>query len=183
MQETAEKYIQYLDTIFGVEPEFYPISDANTYPPIHCLVYRDIPDKGYITGITCGLSFVDYGEWKLSRPELVISVESTDVAWALAAAHVADNARGKFGFHIGNTINFGDKIAEESEMTGFLVFFQSLLEKEWERIKLPGWDITLIQLYPLYREELAIIDVKGFKWFIESNPDTWNVKRRNLGKL
>ena len=179
MKNNAEKYLSHLDSIFEVQPVFTKISEKDDYPPLHCLTYKNIPEKGCITGITLGLSFIDYPNWKIARPELIISVESEDPSWAYASAYMAYQARGKFDFCIGSTINFREKISDESEMTAFFIFFQSLLDKSFEKIKLPEWDIHFIQLYPIYDDERILINEYGFEWFLKTNHDSWNVKRKN----
>ena len=64
-QEQVKRFLAYLDSIFGVEPKFFPfesrIPDAN---PVTCMVYHDIPEPGFITGVTFGLSLVPHPEWK-----------------------------------------------------------------------------------------------------------------------
>jgi hypothetical protein len=63
-------------------------------PPVAIFVYKDWPEPGLITGLTFGLSAATHPDWKLGKPELMISVESTDEAWPCAVGYIADALRG-----------------------------------------------------------------------------------------
>lgn len=56
-----EKYLEYLDNIFQKEPEFYNNESLiDEVKGVTSIVYRDIPEKGFITAITYGLSLVEH---------------------------------------------------------------------------------------------------------------------------
>ena len=110
MASSEEQYLDYLDGLIAGEPEFRKISEDGVFPPVFIVMYRDIPSSGMTTTFTMGLSSIDFPHWKLARPELVISVESYDIAWGLAVGYIAYQARGHYGFHMGETIDFKAKI-------------------------------------------------------------------------
>jgi hypothetical protein len=77
-----EKYMEYLDEIFQVEPQFFMNeSEIDGLQGVTSIVYENIPEKGMVTGVTYGLSLVEHEDWKFGRPELMITVDSKDIAW------------------------------------------------------------------------------------------------------
>lgn len=77
-----ERYLNHLDNIFQQEPEFYKNDSLiEGIPEVTSIVYRNIPEKGFITALTYGLSLVKHPEWKFGRPELCILVESSNLDW------------------------------------------------------------------------------------------------------
>jgi len=144
------------------------------------MVYRDIPEAGHITGVTYGLSEVAHPDWHFSRPELIISVQSTDLAWPLAVAEMANQLRGKCPFVYGDVIDFGGKISEESAMSAFLVFVPSILERGAHR----GIDVGAEQpvhisgMHPLYESEPAVVTEIGLdRFWKHPNFDLYDVHR------
>ena len=165
----AEKYLNHLDQIFQVEPSFYPIGERNSaFPRVTAIIYQDVPETGYITGLTYGLSLVDHPEWTLGlRPELMISVESTDLSWALAIGDIASSLRGKCPFCYGDKINLKSQISEDSDMSAFLVFAPSIISKE-DALNIDvgeDYKINLAGMYPIYHEEMSVIDDIGLEAF------------------
>ena len=112
----VEKFMDHLDRIFQVEPEYFRnVSEIDGIAGVTSIVYKDVPDKGMITGITYGLSLVDHPAWKFGRPELIITVDSKDTTWAQVAGYLANSLRGNCPFSYSNTINFREKISKESD--------------------------------------------------------------------
>ncbi len=182
MRSSEELYLDYLDANCGSTPEFYKVSEGGVIPPVYSVVYRDTPEKGTLTAFTLGLSSVDFAEWTVARPELVISVESDDVAWGLAVGHVAARARGKYGFCVGETVNFNAQISRESHMSAFVIFYPSIMSREQATLDLPDRKIAFLQLYPLYAGELHLIRTKGEQAFWQHKIDTYNVRRPDISK-
>lgn len=144
------------------------------------MVYRDIPEPEHITGVTYGLSEVEHAEWRLGRPELMISVKSTDIAWPLAIAEMANELRGRCPFCYGDVINFGDTVSEASQMSAFLVFAPSILEKDYYlNIDVGGpQPISIAGMYPIYDAERALIPELGLERFWRHpNFDLYDVRR------
>lgn len=133
------------------------------------------------TVVTYGLSRVNHEDWKFGRPELCISVESTDDAWQQVAGYLANQLRGEFAFGYGQTINFGGKISQDSDMDAFLIFAPSILEREDYLDIDIGLDykISIAGLYPIYSRELEKIEVLGLEGFLKHpNFDLYSVKRQ-----
>jgi hypothetical protein len=180
----AELYLDHLDDLVGAEPEFQLFGpEDGDLPRVTSIIYRDRPEPGLLTAFTYGLSLADHPDWKLGAPELVLCVESENPAWSWAVAEVAAQLRGRCPFCIGNTINFGEQIADESAMSAFFVFFSNVLEKEAATVELPDRTIHIVGMYPIYDGELELIDRIGAVAFWQSDGyDPYDVGRRDLSK-
>jgi hypothetical protein len=180
----VERYLQHLDAIFQTEPEF--IKNESVIPGIAgvtSIVYKDIPEKGYITAFTYGLSLVKHPSWKLGRPELCISVKSTHNDWAEVAAFLANKLRGDCPFSYGQTINFWERISEDSEMDAFFIFAPSTLDTtDYLNIDIGlDYKISIAGLYPMYSSELEIYEKIGLKEFWHHpNYDNYSVTRTRI---
>jgi hypothetical protein len=164
----ATLYLEHLDKIFQVEPAFYKeTSTIEGLPGVTAIVYRDIPEKGYTTAFTYGLSLANHPDWKLGRPELCVCVASSNDAWAHVGAYIANKLRGDCPFLYGQTINFGIPVSEDSGMDAFLVFAPSILDREdYTDIDIgEDYKINIAGLYPIYAEEIAIYEKIGLKEF------------------
>jgi hypothetical protein len=172
-QDRCSKFLEHLDAVFQAEPEFFPIeSKLAGAPNLACMVYRDIPEAEHITGVTFGVSEIAHAAWRSGVPELIISVQSTDAAWPLAVAELANQLRGQCPFGYGDVIDFGGRIAKESEMSAFLVFTPAILAPHASLgidvgAKLP---INIAGVYPIYESERAVLAEIGLQRFWE-HPD------------
>ena len=179
-----EKYLNHLDNIFQQEPEFY-INESliDGVSGVKSIVYRDIPEKGFITALTYGLSLIKHPDWKFGRPELCISVDSSNVDWGQVIGYIANKLRGDCPFTYGQTINFGEQISEDSEMNAFFIFVPSTLEKEdYLNIDIgTDYKINIAGVYPMYSEEIEVISKVGLEEFW-NNPkfDIYSVNRHKI---
>jgi hypothetical protein len=179
-----ERYLNHLDEIFQVKPIFFGGgTDDMGLPNAAVIVYNDIPEKGYITAFTYGLSIVDHPEWKFGRPELCISVKSDNENWAAIAGFLVNNMRGKFAFLYGQTINFGDKISQDSEMDAFFIFTPSTIAQEdYLYIDIGAeYKINIAGLYPIYAEEIEMFQKIGLeKFWQHPDYDNYAVNRKRI---
>ncbi len=183
MQSWAEQYLNHLDKNAGVEAEFSRISEPGDFPPVTVVTYRDVPENGFITSFTTGLSAVSHPSWKFGRPELCISVESRDLAWGWAIGDVANKLRGQCPFCYGEIINFGTQVSDESEISAFVVFAPSFMDKEQSEIELPEWKVNIAQMYPIYEGEVGLIEDIGLQAFFQNKEiDFYNIKREDFSK-
>jgi Suppressor of fused protein (SUFU) len=180
-QDRCSKFLDHLDAIFKTEPEFFPFeSKLAGAPNLACMVYRDIPEADHITGVTYGLSEVAHPAWRSARPELIISVQSTDTAWPLAVAEMANQLRGHCPFGYGDVIDFGGPISQHSEMSGFLVFTPAILAPAAALGIDVGAErpINLAGMYPIYASERALLAEMSLQQFWEHpNFDRYDVHR------
>ena len=182
----VEKFMAHLDRIFQSEPEFFKEeSETDGIAGVTSIVYKDIPEKGMITGITYGLSLGNHPDWKFGRPELIITVDSKDASWAQVAGYLANSLRGNCPFSYSNTINFREKISDESQMDAFLVFAPSILDKkDFANIDIGlNYKINIAGLYPIYASEMEYIEKNGLeKFWKHPNFDMYNVNRKRITK-
>ena len=181
----AERYLEHLEGVFGKEPEFFK-GDSLTkgLPGVSTLIYRDIPEKGMVTGVTYGLSLGNHPNWKLGRPELIITVDAADTSWAHAAGYLANKLRGDCPFSYGNTINLGEKISDGSDMDAFFIFAPSALRNKPDYLDIDigtDYKIHIAGLYPIYESETKFIEKFGLEKFWKHPAyDMFDVKRRPL---
>jgi hypothetical protein len=176
-----DRYLAHLDRISaGVEPRFFPIDSTNrTLKQVIVLTYNDLPEAGYLTGITYGLSLADHPDWQTGRPELTITVRSNDIGWAVAVGSLAAELRGQCPFSYGNTLNFRQRISPDSEMTAFVVFAPAVLERsDYSNIDV-GRDlvINIAGCYPIHDVERRFVHENGLMAFWELDWDLYDVKR------
>jgi len=180
----AEKYLEHLDHIFQQEPLFYKNKSLiEGIPGITSIVYIDIPEPGYITAFTYGLSIVKHADWKSGRPELCISVKSSRLDWAFALGYLANKLRGNCPFGYGQSINFREKISEDSEMDAFFIFAPSTLDKDdYLNIDIgTDYKINIAGLYPIYSDELKLYEKIGLdNFWHHPDFDNYSVTRKRI---
>ena len=172
MKSRAERYLdRIVELAGGREPDrVYPIESTRPdvhLPPVAAFSFPDLPEPGLLTGFTYGLSLARHPDWTLGRPELAITVESDDAGWPIAIAIMAERLRGECPFTYGSTVTVGERITDETQMTGFVIFGPAFpLEKEQSRIDV-GDDlpIYLAGCYPIYISERDFIGRRGFEEF------------------
>ncbi|ATL32620.1 hypothetical protein [Streptomyces formicae] len=186
MASRAEKYLDHLDRLSGGrEPRFFPVeSTKQGLRGVTEIVYDNLPD-GLLTALTYGLSLAEHPDWQHGSPELCLSVNSTDVIWAHAVGFLAEQLRGTCPFSYGSTINFGERIVPESEMTAFCVFAPLVLDRDdylGIDVGIPGHedhDVINIQgMYPIHEVERQFINEYGLEAFWKSDWEPTNVLRR-----
>lgn len=178
----AELFLAHLDDLSGgIEPRFLPIE--TTHPELKgvtVITYVDLPEPGLLTAITYGLSLAEHPEWRLGKPELCISVRSDDVVWARAMGFIAEQLRGACPFSYGNTLNFGELITSESEMTAFVIFAPAVLDRDGYLAIDVGDDraISIAGCYPIHESERQYIGTHGLEAFWKLEWDPYDARRR-----
>src|SRR5437868_166283 len=141
-----------------------------------------MPEDGSLTAFTFGLSSVQHPDWKFGRPELVISVRSRNLNWGLAIGFLVKLFGCKCPFSYGNVVRFGEPVCEESGMSAFLMFLPTILEKDQARVILDDRTINIVQAYPIYEEEISVIEQIGAQsFFMQEAVDFYDVQRKNTG--
>jgi hypothetical protein len=180
----AERYLEHLDHIFQQAPEFYNNDSLVAgIPGVTAIVYRDMPEKGFITAFTYGLSLVKHPSWKFGRPELCISVESSNLDWGQVVGFIANKLRGDCPFSYGQTINFREQISEDSAMDAFFIFAPSTLDKaDYLNIDIgTDYKISIAGLYPMYADELEAYEKIGLEAFWHHPDfDLYSVNRKRI---
>jgi hypothetical protein len=175
---SRKEYFDALEELTGAEGRFYRITDEDESPPVYVVLYDELPEPDHITAFSYGLSDAVHPEWKHSKPELMISLKSKDDSWALCMGEIIRNSAQDSLFSYGTVLHFREQIADESAMTSFLIFANSLLDAGQEKFTLPDRTIKLSQLYPIHEQEAEIIRRIGpEKFFFELGLDFYDVKR------
>jgi hypothetical protein len=165
MPQDHEIFLRHIEGIFGTT-EIVKYHDCpRGGKPVYVFVYRNIPDKGMLTGVTYGLSRYPHPDWRMSRPEMLISIESEDDMWAWTAAYFCAEFRGEKRFCWGDVFTTEGPLASDTQMDGVLVFAQSILDKKDESLELADYKIHLSQFYPIYRSELEVYEKVGLERF------------------
>ena len=179
---SIDPYLNRTDALFGAG-EYFKVTSEAERPHVWVVTYRDVPDEGSLTALTYGLSSIDHPLWKVGRPEVLISVNSSNPDWALAAGFLVKRYRGSCPFSMGNVLRFGSSITAESQMSAFFVFASSLLSPDEGAISLPDRRVNVVQIYPIYEEEIGLIEQEGVPAFFgRDGVDFVDVQRRNLGE-
>ena len=127
-KSNAGIFLDYLTATFGQEDGIISEKAADGGPAIAVFIYENCPEDGMITGITYGLSARAYPEWTLSRPEMVISMESDSRSWPSAALGLTSYFASKKRFRYGDVFTVDGPLADDTEMDAALIFAQSILD-------------------------------------------------------
>jgi hypothetical protein len=181
MPSNAELFIAHLESLFGAEDAIHSADAPDGGPPVSVFVYKNVPDQGMITGVTYGLSVFPLPAWKASRPEMIVSVESLDVGWPCAAATFASSFRGQKKFSYGDVFTTDAPLNDDTQMDGFLVFAQSILDEAVNGVQLNDYKVHFSQFYPIYRSELKAYEKLGLEGFLK-HPDfhMYDIRRRPI---
>ncbi len=143
------------------------------------MCFENTPEQGLLTRFTYGLSLASHSLWRFGRPELGITVQSSDVGWAVSVAAMAERLRGDCPFEYGNTVNFGEAITHETEMSGFAIFAPVFPDEKDDCAVEVGDDLPVILAgcYPIYRSEMDFISEHGLEEFWHLDWDPFDVRR------
>jgi len=162
----SEAFVERLNNLFGREPVVRTIDSTTPgLPPVSCFIYRDVPQAGMMTAVTYGLSLADHPDWRYGKPELVLTVKSTDESWALTMALLAERFRGEKSFTYGSLFALEEPISAESQIRAFLVFVPAILDHETLKIMLPTRTVNLAGMYPIQAGEMELIQKIGLEDF------------------
>lgn len=183
MASDAEIFLERLTELFGQENAIHkvePLVDGGR--PVFIFFYENLPEDGTLTAITYGLSESNHPDWKIGRPELIVSLDTEDKSWGMAAGFFASEYQGRKPFCYGDLFTLDAPISDESSMVGYFVFAPSFLTQQQATIALPNKTVHLAGMYPIYEEEIELYKKIGLEKFWKSDGfDMYDVKRRNLG--
>jgi hypothetical protein len=175
----AGRYLDHLKQFSGgIEPTVHRIDSTHPgQPPISSIVYMDLPEPGSLTACTYGLSLSNHPDWLMGKPELIISVHSADIAWALVIAIFAEELRGVCPFTYGGVLNHGAPVSTESEMSAFVCFAPGALEPEDNEIDLGDCKVFLTGCYPIHESERQFVLKHGLEEFWKLEWDVMDIRR------
>lgn len=148
----AVEFLDWLDARTGAEPTFKMLGDAP--PRVTSVCYHDVPHRGSVFASTLGLSLRPYADgW---GREVLLRVDDAEPVWAWAVAHlVAELSRQGAAFAVGDTYNFGERIADSSRMNAFVIGEPMGVLNGDTVVHLSSGDhIVLVQAFPLHEEEM-----------------------------
>jgi hypothetical protein len=184
MGSRIETYLNRLDELTGRAAEYNLMTAPGEAPPLWVIWYREYPDSGMITAFTYGLSSVDHPEWTLGRPELVVAVRGSSTDWGTAAGYIAREMRGELPFSYGSILDFGERISDDSDMSAFFIFAPIALSPQECALELPDGRVNLVQLYPVYSEELVLLQERGVQaFFFQKDIDLYDTRRPAVDSL
>ncbi len=187
----SELFVQYLIDQVGA---YSSIVGIETRDPglgmVLGVIYRDYPEPGLLTGFTYGLSAASHPDWKTHKPELSITIESSEDNWVTALAQLVEWHRTSHPFTPGSLFHYGKAIAPDSLMDSFLVFNLAIGQSAdgrpdpFQAIPLQEDTIQLYGVYPLYHEEVALIKQVGIHKFTGIREyRMFDIQRPDLSKL
>jgi len=184
MPDTFEKeWIDALQLKFGDVSIIIKFPGNEAYQ-IFLYYFDDLPENGFTTAVTCGVSNARHPDWKLARPELMISMEGNDRAWGLGMANLAYNFFGKASFRYGDIFRMENPISDQSPMNGLLEFAPPFSTQADFTFKLSDRTICLAGMYPVYEREIEYYQQVGLKEFWHSEGfELYNPKRQIIKPL
>jgi len=175
-----KSWLEALEERFGQVDEIREMQ-SDGKPKISIFYFYDLPEKGTLTAITCGLSNSNYPDWKFGKPELIVSLDTEDPSWGLGIGYFASAFFDEKRFSYGDVFKIDDPISDESPMNAFLVFAPSFLDKEQAKFELPDRTIFLAGMYPIYNEEIDLYNHIGLEGFWHSDGfDMYNPRRNKI---
>jgi hypothetical protein len=185
MNQKAEQYIAALADRYGEPASVAALESDNVdMGVVLAILYPGYPQPELLTGFTYGLSAATHPDWKIAKPELAITVRSTEADWAYAIAYLAEWQRESNSFAPGTLFRYGKPIAPDSAMNAFLIFEPSGKDESTFAPLLSHEQISLRMAYPLYEGEVSLIQKIGIRKFMGlPEYDFFNVNRPDLSAI
>ncbi|MEQ8634354.1 suppressor of fused domain protein [Gimesia maris] len=178
MDTFENSWVEALESRFGSIDSILKVQANDDQPLIHVFYFEDLPEEGTLTAVTCGLSNASHTDWKQGKPELIVSLDTSDKSWGFAAGYFASAYFNEKRFSYGDVFLIDNPISEESAMSAYLVFAPSFLNQEQATFELPDRTIYLAGMYPLFASEIDLYNKIGLKEFWHSEGfDMYNPKR------
>ena len=155
MTNYAETYLQYLEKLVGRrEDHIKPIESTRPgLPIVYVLFFHDWPCKNVLTSFTLGIAMGKHIEEVGGHIECVVSLDTNDFSWGLAVAFLAEQARDQALLSYGSTLNMGEQISRESQMSAFILS----APHQWSgttHFHHGRRVVTLLEAHPIYASEL-----------------------------
>jgi hypothetical protein len=181
MPSRDENFLAHLAGIAGgLTPRVLPVGSTKPgVADVTVIVYDDVPEPGMTTGITYGLSIVDHPVWTQTRPELCLTVATADAVWMQVLGELVERLRGDCPFVYGSTVDVGQPISPDTEMTAFVVFRPAVLDRaDYDAIEVGDGDrVNIVGIYPIHESERTFIVDHGLEEFWRLGWDPYDVSR------
>ncbi|MFB6979140.1 suppressor of fused domain protein [Streptomyces scopuliridis] len=168
-----DRYCELLDSLTGAKPV---ISDVEPRVagdgPVRAVSYIGVPEPGYVTGFTYGLSLSSHPDWGSRGRELSITVRSDDVEWSRVPARVVAALRGICPFNSGQVLGYMEPYVEGSAMNSIVLAEPAvecgsgLLDLGRGEVDAKRRDLVeIVGAYPIYSSEREFVYSHGFDAF------------------
>lgn len=184
MRSGVERFRDLLEKEIGQQCEVYRHpSTSRKLPAVFVLMFKKFPSDEYMTAYSYGLSSSKGSAEGIAGRELVIQVKSNLDNWGHVLGFLISHLRGDCPFDLGQIIRFGQPIVEDSEMEHFLV--HDVAEELGTSTKFTlskNYAVSLVQLSPIYGNELAVINKMGWSAFYSRLQQAKSdVNRKSIG--
>lgn len=179
-KEFEREWLLALEKRFGVEATIAQITLADR-PRMLIYYFKDFPSKGMLTAVTAGLSNASHPDWIHGKPELSIALRTDDVKWGKSAAYLAQAFFNQKPFRYESSFALDQPMSGDSAMNACFVYSPPFLDQEQIKFELADRTIYLAGLFPMYEQEIALYESKGFQNFCRlPGFDPYNPRRANL---
>jgi hypothetical protein len=178
----GKEWLEALEAKFGSVSEVKEMKSQGK-PKIRVFFFEHLPEVGCLTAVTCGLSHASHASWKLAKPELMVSLQSSNKNWGLGIAYFASAFFNEKSFRYGDVFKIDDPISPESSMNGFLVFAPPFSTQADFTFDLSDRKIALVGMYPVYEREIAYYDQVGLEKFWHTDGFEFNDPKREIIKV
>lgn len=167
MRSGVERFRDLLEKEIGHTCEVYRHPSTNKkLPTVFVLIFKNYPNKEYMTAYSYGLSAARKPAHETMGRELVIQLNSHLENWGNVLGFLISHLRDDCPFDPGQVIRFGQPIAADSDMEHFMVHHVDDNLGTSSTFNLSKrFSLQLVQLSPIYGNEMAIIDKKGWSDF------------------
>lgn len=179
--QNAIAFWNILKYMFGEPNVIRKVEISDGGRPVHVFFFYDLPEQGYLTSVTYGLSTGDHPDWDNGKPEIILTLKTADESWGIGTGVFAASFCGKKSFSYGSLFTTDVPISKESNMCGFFTFTPSFLEKHQSVFHLPDYKVFLYGMCPIYQEEISVYQEIGLdRFWHNKNFDMYNVKRKKI---
>ncbi|MFF3659122.1 suppressor of fused domain protein [Streptomyces olivochromogenes] len=178
------RFVERLGTMVGAEP------DIQAVPPrelgdgeVFALVFADVPEPGFVTGFTYGLSPWQRAHGQPPARELCITMRSRDQAWARVPALTVAALRGLCPFSPGSVIGYMKPYVAGSGLSSLVLAGPAPALALPEAIDLADSDATpedlvrIVGAYPIHASEREAIRFWGPATVWDSRWDPYDPAR------
>ncbi|QBR13176.1 suppressor of fused domain protein [Sphingobacterium sp. CZ-2] len=166
LKSPLEHYRDSMESVMGKKSAvFREKSVKKGLPFVYTLVFNQDTSEPLCT-FSYGASFAVTPDQK-EKVELMLQMDSEDMAWAHVVGYLANQLRGDCPFNPGEIIRFGQKISQESKLNSFV-----LVTPDLDGLPNPVFDgkkstgVHIMQLLPIYEEEVLSIARLGLPQFL-----------------
>ncbi len=184
MRSGVERFRDLLEAQIGQRCEIYRHPSTNKkLPAVFVLLFKNFPDRDYMTAYSYGLSAAKGSAEISAGRELVIQIRSNLDNWGHVLGFLISHLRNDCPFDPGQIIRFGQPIAADSTMEHFLVHdVEDKLGTSATFNLSKRYGVALVQLSPIFAEELSTIQKMGWSDFYAKLKATKeNVNRKPIG--